>query len=195
MLPATTDSETVWLKDVTGRFQTEKRTLSYPGLPDQLSFHIKGESHNVILNLERNNEMDPNADIYIVEKLDDGRSHLVKTENLETEDVAYYQDRENGAFVTARCVKRLNGQCDISIVNQLYRGIGDPEIEINVYIRAFLVFPWMANFPHFISKVQHVNDTKMIDANYYITDLGNWDLSPKEHLKLPDYDQVILVTR
>ncbi|KAL3861481.1 hypothetical protein ACJMK2_007514, partial [Sinanodonta woodiana] len=360
MLPATTDSETVWLKDVTGRFQTEKRTLSYPGLPDQLSFHIKGESHNVILNLERNHEMDPNADIYIVEKLDDGRSHLVKTETLETEDVAYYQDRDNGAFVTARCVKSLNGQCDISIngnirigginydlqpseddmssihlsemmdvgkryvlrdhpnierkmseeskhenveenlrdflrvldaedkhnnfyrpdltgsrlnfaglhnkgspgddvsgidnkdgelrnlkrkyhvktlvladstiwdlflttvrasvestkrdakalkntrrylshimngVNQLYRGIGDPEIEINVYIRAFLVFPWMANFPHFISKVQHVNGTKMIDANYYITDLGNWDLSPKEHLKLPDYDQVILITR
>ncbi|KAL3861652.1 hypothetical protein ACJMK2_007677, partial [Sinanodonta woodiana] len=37
-------------------------------------------------------------------------------------DVAYYQDLENGAFMTARCVKRSNGQCDIRINGNIRLG-------------------------------------------------------------------------
>ncbi|KAL3861632.1 hypothetical protein ACJMK2_007657, partial [Sinanodonta woodiana] len=37
-------------------------------------------------------------------------------------DVAYYQDFDNGAFMTARCVKRSSGQCDILINGNIRLG-------------------------------------------------------------------------
>ncbi|KAK3576264.1 hypothetical protein CHS0354_027707, partial [Potamilus streckersoni] len=85
ILLATTDSETVWLKDVTKLLQTNKRTLSDPDLPDQLSFLLKRKLQTLTLNLKRNYEIDPNADIYTVRKLNDDRSLLEKMDNVENE--------------------------------------------------------------------------------------------------------------
>ncbi|KAK3598199.1 hypothetical protein CHS0354_031935 [Potamilus streckersoni] len=76
----------VWLKDMTRRFQTYKRTLSEGDLPDQLSFRLKRKSHSLTLNLRKNYDIDPNADIYIVQNLDDGRSVLERAQNLEKEN-------------------------------------------------------------------------------------------------------------
>ncbi|KAK3598431.1 hypothetical protein CHS0354_016429 [Potamilus streckersoni] len=82
---ATTDVETVWLKDATTRFQTDKRTLSDSDLPDQLSFQLKSRSRTLTLNLKRNHQVDPNLDIYIVNNLNDGPSFLEKAQDLEKE--------------------------------------------------------------------------------------------------------------
>ncbi|KAK3610967.1 hypothetical protein CHS0354_000973 [Potamilus streckersoni] len=119
---ATTDVETVWLKDVTTRLQTDKRGLSDPDLPDQLSFQLKSKSRTLTLNLKRNHQIDPNIDIYTVKKLNDSLPFLEKAQDLEIEDVAYYQGIENGASMIARCVRRSNGQCEIQMgqVNVLW---------------------------------------------------------------------------
>ncbi|KAK3589524.1 hypothetical protein CHS0354_041647 [Potamilus streckersoni] len=101
---------------------TDKHTLSDPDLPDQLSFHLKLKSHGVNLNLKRNYQIDPNVDVYTVDILKDGLPILKKTHNLKKEDVAYYQDDENGAFMTARCVKRSSGQCGILINGNIQIG-------------------------------------------------------------------------
>ncbi|KAK3586203.1 hypothetical protein CHS0354_003887, partial [Potamilus streckersoni] len=85
ILAATTDAETVWLKDVTTKFHTDKRTVSDTDLPDQLSFHLKRKSHDLTFNLKRNHQINPNADIFVVRKLNDGQSVLEKTQNLENE--------------------------------------------------------------------------------------------------------------
>ncbi|KAL3861636.1 hypothetical protein ACJMK2_007661, partial [Sinanodonta woodiana] len=37
-------------------------------------------------------------------------------------NVAYYQDMDNGAFMTARCVKISSGQCDIVINGNIRLG-------------------------------------------------------------------------
>ncbi|KAK3575817.1 hypothetical protein CHS0354_027038, partial [Potamilus streckersoni] len=84
-LKATTDAETVWLKDVTTKFQTDKRTVSDTDLPEKLSFHLKRKSHDLTFNLKRNHQINPNADIFVVRKLNDGQSVLEKTQNLENE--------------------------------------------------------------------------------------------------------------
>ncbi|KAL3861658.1 hypothetical protein ACJMK2_007683 [Sinanodonta woodiana] len=81
---ATTDAETVWLKDVTTRIQTDKREVNGADLPDQLTFHLKRRNQDLVLNLKRNYHIDPNADIYIVQTLNDGRTILEKSQNLET---------------------------------------------------------------------------------------------------------------
>ncbi|KAL3856366.1 hypothetical protein ACJMK2_011134 [Sinanodonta woodiana] len=109
---APTDSEIVWLKDVSQIIQTDERTLLDPDLPDDLSFHLRRGSQFVQLNLKRNHDIDPNADIYVVRKLYDGRYYQEKSLDLEKEDLAYYQDINNGAFMTVRCVRGINGQCD-----------------------------------------------------------------------------------
>ncbi|KAK3586769.1 hypothetical protein CHS0354_016944 [Potamilus streckersoni] len=78
--------ETVWLKDVTTTTQTDKRTLSDHGLPAQLTFHLMRGSGVLTLTLKRNYDIDPNADIYAVQRTKDGRSILSKTRNLEQEE-------------------------------------------------------------------------------------------------------------
>ncbi|KAL3861629.1 hypothetical protein ACJMK2_007654 [Sinanodonta woodiana] len=83
-MAATTDAETVWLKDVTTRIQTDKREVNGADLPDQLTFHLKRRNQDLVLNLKRNYHIDPNADIYIVQTLNDGRTILEKSQNLET---------------------------------------------------------------------------------------------------------------
>ncbi|KAK3591035.1 hypothetical protein CHS0354_026049 [Potamilus streckersoni] len=81
----TADSETVWLKDVTRRFETNKRKLNDPDLPEQLSFQLKRELSSLTINLQRNHQIYPNSDVYIVRKMNDGRSRLEKTEDLANE--------------------------------------------------------------------------------------------------------------
>ncbi|KAL3856273.1 hypothetical protein ACJMK2_011047, partial [Sinanodonta woodiana] len=112
VLQELTESETIWLKDVTASFQTDKRTLGDLDLPDDLSFHLRLESNVLALNLKRNHGIDPNANVYFGRKLNDGQQFLEKALYLEKEDLAYYQDKENGAFLTVRCVRGPDRQCD-----------------------------------------------------------------------------------
>ncbi|KAK3587442.1 hypothetical protein CHS0354_007933 [Potamilus streckersoni] len=82
---ATTGLETVWLKDVTQTLQSDKRELSDPDLPDQLTFHLKRGADVLAFKLRRNYDIDPNADIYVVQNMKDGQSALRKSEFLEKE--------------------------------------------------------------------------------------------------------------
>ncbi|KAK3576696.1 hypothetical protein CHS0354_024305 [Potamilus streckersoni] len=107
-----TDSDIVWLKDVTTNFQTDKRKFDNLDFAEVLTFHLSHVLKRLTLNLKKNHEIDPNAKIYVVRKLNDDRFYLEKTPDLGKEEVAYYQDVENGAFVTIRCVKRSSGECD-----------------------------------------------------------------------------------
>ncbi|KAL3890596.1 hypothetical protein ACJMK2_002878, partial [Sinanodonta woodiana] len=116
-------TEIVWLKDVTDRFQTSKRLFGVPDLPDQLTFHMRRESSDSLkLTLQRNYEIDPNADIYFVEKTKDGRSIMSKSETLELETLAYYQDLDNGAYMTVRCINSLNKICERVISGNIQIG-------------------------------------------------------------------------
>ncbi|KAL3861484.1 hypothetical protein ACJMK2_007517, partial [Sinanodonta woodiana] len=118
----TTEAETVWLTEVTAGLQTDKRGVTSPDFPDQLSFHVKGITHELVLNLEKNNRIDQNVDTFIVQSTIDGQSLMEKMKSLDKADVAYYQDVDNGAFMTARCVKRSSGQCDILINGNIRLG-------------------------------------------------------------------------
>ncbi|KAK3576241.1 hypothetical protein CHS0354_027040, partial [Potamilus streckersoni] len=62
----------------------DKRTFDDLDLPHQLTFDLKRGLDTVTLNLKRNYDVDPNADIYVV-KLKNGRSILAKTNELEKE--------------------------------------------------------------------------------------------------------------
>ncbi|KAL3856271.1 hypothetical protein ACJMK2_011045, partial [Sinanodonta woodiana] len=76
------NAETVWLQDVTTKLQTDKRLISDLDLPDALTFDFSRGSQALNLNLRRNHDINPNADIYIVEKLKDGRFHSRKSRDL-----------------------------------------------------------------------------------------------------------------
>ncbi|KAK3607690.1 hypothetical protein CHS0354_016712 [Potamilus streckersoni] len=82
-------SEIVWLKDVTAKFRTQKRIFGDPDLPDHLTFHVRRGSGVLTLKLQRNYEIDPNADIYLVKRTKEGQSLLSKTTTLERE-VSFY---------------------------------------------------------------------------------------------------------
>ncbi|KAK3608763.1 hypothetical protein CHS0354_010466 [Potamilus streckersoni] len=82
-MAAISGSEIVWLKDLTAIFQTQKRIFGNTDLPDQLVFHVRRGSGVLTLNLKRNYEIDPNADMYLVERTKDGRSILSKATTLE----------------------------------------------------------------------------------------------------------------
>ncbi|KAL3861643.1 hypothetical protein ACJMK2_007668, partial [Sinanodonta woodiana] len=84
-MAAATDAETVWLRDVTTQLQTDEREDTGSNLPDQLSFHLKSSTQDIVLNLKRNYQMDPNTDIYVVQKFEDGQPLLEKTQNSENE--------------------------------------------------------------------------------------------------------------
>ncbi|KAL3891938.1 hypothetical protein ACJMK2_004180 [Sinanodonta woodiana] len=121
-------SETVWLKDVTATIENDKRTFDNPDLPAQLTFHLRRGLDVLTLQLNRNDEINPNADMYLVENTQEGRPILSKTTMLDKEDVAYYQDMDNGAYMTVRCVKRLSKQCDRVIHGNIR--IGDITYEL-----------------------------------------------------------------
>ncbi|KAL3836860.1 hypothetical protein ACJMK2_022271, partial [Sinanodonta woodiana] len=102
--------ETVWLKDA-----TDKRTLSNTDLPNELAFQLTRRSETLTLNLRKNHDINPNANVFFARKVQNGTLVLVKSRNTAKQNLAYYQDIENGAFVTVRCVKKLNEQCDLII--------------------------------------------------------------------------------
>ncbi|KAK3578110.1 hypothetical protein CHS0354_007821 [Potamilus streckersoni] len=83
--PASIRSETVWLKDVTTKFQIDKRTPSDHNLPDQLTFHLWRGSDDLSLNLKRNYDINPNTDMYFVHRRTDGQFRLLRTRNLKAE--------------------------------------------------------------------------------------------------------------
>ncbi|KAK3592752.1 hypothetical protein CHS0354_016508 [Potamilus streckersoni] len=117
--------EIVWLKEVTTRSLTDKRTHRDTNLPNELAFVLRRSSETVSLKLRRNHDINPKADFYFAQKLNDGESALVKSPHWETEDVAYYQDMENAGFFTVRCVKQSNAQCESIIVNRNYTNGSD----------------------------------------------------------------------
>ncbi|KAL3861650.1 hypothetical protein ACJMK2_007675, partial [Sinanodonta woodiana] len=83
IIEAATNAETVWLRDVTKRLDTDKRGVTGPDLPEQLSFLLKSRRHNLVLNLNRNDQINPNTELYIVKTLEDGRSVLEKKQISE----------------------------------------------------------------------------------------------------------------
>ncbi|KAL3861400.1 hypothetical protein ACJMK2_007435, partial [Sinanodonta woodiana] len=157
-------TETVWLKDVTTRLQRDKRSIGMSDHPEKLTFLLKRNSDTLTLNLKRNDNVDPNADLYTVRNLDDGRSIVEKTVDAEKE------------------------------VDQLYAGINDPNIEIHVKIRGFVLCKLQGQFIHQFSQVQIVDGSTMINATTYLIDLLNMDLNGA-FSQIPEYDQVILFTR
>ncbi|KAL3836829.1 hypothetical protein ACJMK2_022242, partial [Sinanodonta woodiana] len=130
--------ETVWLKDVTTLFQTDKRTLSDLDLPNDLTFHLTRGSDVLTLDLKRNHDINPDADVYFARTLKNGQSFLVKSRNYEKElpisthffkyNVAYYQDMGNWAYMTVKCVKQSNEKCE-RIINGNLR-IGDRSYDL-----------------------------------------------------------------
>ncbi|KAK3578072.1 hypothetical protein CHS0354_032723 [Potamilus streckersoni] len=75
--------ETVWLKDVTTGFLTDKQTRCDPELPKELTFHLQRGSDILLLSLKRNRPINP--DVYYVRRLKNGRSALLKRRNLGKE--------------------------------------------------------------------------------------------------------------
>ncbi|KAK3602673.1 hypothetical protein CHS0354_024995 [Potamilus streckersoni] len=114
-----TGFETVWVREVTEQIQADKRALVDLDLTDQLTFVLRRGLDDLTLNLKRNCEIDPNADIYVLQKLNDDRSLIARSNELESDAVAYYQDRENGEYMTVRGVKRANHKLDFVIVSEL----------------------------------------------------------------------------
>ncbi|KAL3875193.1 hypothetical protein ACJMK2_038120, partial [Sinanodonta woodiana] len=115
-MSATIKSESVWVKDVSTSLPKDKRELSDTDLPDDLTFRLIDGSRSLTINLKRNHAIDPNADVYFVSKLNDGRSYMEKAIIVQEEDVAYYQDKRNGAFMTVKCLRRSNGRC-VRVIN------------------------------------------------------------------------------
>ncbi|KAK3592757.1 hypothetical protein CHS0354_016513 [Potamilus streckersoni] len=108
--------EIVWLKEVTTRSQTNKRTHSDTNLPNELEFVLRRSSETLSLKLRRNHDINPKADFYFAQTLNDGKSALVKSPHWEREDVGYYQDMENAAFYTVKCIQQANAKCE-SVIN------------------------------------------------------------------------------
>ncbi|KAK3592756.1 hypothetical protein CHS0354_016512 [Potamilus streckersoni] len=108
--------EIVWLKEVTTRFHKDKRTHSDTNLPNEMSFVLSRVSESLSLKLRRNNDINPKADFYFAQKLNGGKSALVKSPHWETENVAYYQDMDKESFFSVKCVQQSNAQCE-NIIN------------------------------------------------------------------------------
>ncbi|KAK3591695.1 hypothetical protein CHS0354_040626 [Potamilus streckersoni] len=94
------------------RFQTDKRTSSGLDLADHLTFRLRRGSRAFTLNLERNHDINPDTDMYFLRNVRNGRFRIVKSRNLEKENLAYYQDKDNEASIIVRCVKRSSEYCD-----------------------------------------------------------------------------------
>ncbi|KAL3853998.1 hypothetical protein ACJMK2_013282, partial [Sinanodonta woodiana] len=119
---ASASSETIWVKEVSTRFQTDKRIFSDVDLPDHLTIRLSRGSDRYTLHLERNYDINPNSDMYFVKKDKNGRLRFVKSQDVKNENVAYYQDRENGASMIVRCVKQSGKRCDRVIKGNIRLG-------------------------------------------------------------------------
>ncbi|KAK3591510.1 hypothetical protein CHS0354_031617 [Potamilus streckersoni] len=94
----------------------------------------------------------------------------------ELQDVAYYKDRKNGAFVTVRCVKRSNGQCDRIIVSLLYDNMDKSQIQINIILLHFYIFQTIEAFPQRHSTVKVRHGREYIQVDDYLSDISYWDI-------------------
>ncbi|KAL3861406.1 hypothetical protein ACJMK2_007441 [Sinanodonta woodiana] len=79
-------------------------------------------------------------------------------------------------------------------VDQLYSGINDPNIAVNVKICGFFICKLQKEFAHRFSQVHYVNGYSLINASTYLDDLFNMDVA-RAFRRIPEYDQVILFTR
>ncbi|KAL3892117.1 hypothetical protein ACJMK2_004354, partial [Sinanodonta woodiana] len=155
-----TGFDNVWVRDVTEEIQADKRGHGDQDLPDLLKFYIRRGLDSLTLNLIKNYEIDPNADIYVVQELKNGRSVLAKVNDKEKEVVAYYQDIANMAFVTVRCVSRSNHKCD-RVINGNVR-IGDCNYDLR---------PAESDFP----SDQTSDILSVIGKRYILLDYANVD--------------------
>ncbi|KAK3582136.1 hypothetical protein CHS0354_017247 [Potamilus streckersoni] len=177
----TASLETVWLKDVNTRILNDEQTLCDPAFPNELNFHLQRGPDTIILNLKRNHAINPNADVYHVQKLENGRSALFKRQNLEMEDVGYYQDRENGAVMTVRNVKRSHDQCNRVINGNIQ--IGDRSYslrpaEIHVASRSELDVPDLLGIQYVLQDQDHIDiqnsvPNKDSDATFSSRNIAN----------------------
>ncbi|KAL3836856.1 hypothetical protein ACJMK2_022267, partial [Sinanodonta woodiana] len=119
-----TTLETVWLTDA-----TEQGTLSNMDLPDELAFHLTRRSETLKLNLKRNYDISPKPNVYFARKMQNGTFVLLKSRNTAKQNLAYYQDIDNGAFMTVRCVKTSNEQCDRTINGNVRIGNRNYELQ------------------------------------------------------------------
>ncbi|KAL3836842.1 hypothetical protein ACJMK2_022255 [Sinanodonta woodiana] len=110
ILVEVTTSETVWVRDA-----TEKRTPSNIDLPDELAFQLTRRSETLNLNLRRNHDINPHAGVYFARQLKNGKFGLEQSNDIETENLVYYQDIHNWAFMTVRCVRKAYEQCNRTI--------------------------------------------------------------------------------
>ncbi|KAL3892131.1 hypothetical protein ACJMK2_004368, partial [Sinanodonta woodiana] len=81
-----TGLETIWVRDMTAETQADKRALDDYDFPDQLTFNLRRGLDDLTLKLKRNYEINPNADIYVVQKLKNGRSFVAKTNAIEKKE-------------------------------------------------------------------------------------------------------------
>ncbi|KAL3836109.1 hypothetical protein ACJMK2_021561 [Sinanodonta woodiana] len=78
-------------------------------------------------------------------------------------------------------------------VNQIYKGIEDSGISIDVIISTFYVFK-RTMFPFKASEAKLFNNTKRIEAVDYLLDAQAWDKKDGKKI-VPDVDHVMLFTR
>ncbi|KAK3575897.1 hypothetical protein CHS0354_034473 [Potamilus streckersoni] len=71
--------------DVTSRIQKYKRNVGESDFPDDLTFYLSRGTQSMYINLKRNHGINPNAEVFFVRTLEDGRTHLEKTPNIENE--------------------------------------------------------------------------------------------------------------
>ncbi|KAK3582132.1 hypothetical protein CHS0354_017243 [Potamilus streckersoni] len=165
--PASTNLETVWLKDVTTNSHGITRTVGELHLPNELTFHLRRASDDLTLNLKRNHDIDPNVGVYFSRKLEDGRSVLVKTRDLEKEDVAYYQDTSNEAFMTVRCLKRSTERCDRVINGNMRIGASTYHLqpaETDLTPGQFMEDPGLVGKRYVLQEQEHT-DTETLMQN------------------------------
>ncbi|KAK3604351.1 hypothetical protein CHS0354_013863 [Potamilus streckersoni] len=78
-------------------------------------------------------------------------------------------------------------------VSLRYKSIDDPNISITVIPQSFIFFVHEDLFPHNISKVITYDGITYVDANQYLDDLSDWDLT-NGIKQMPQFDNAMLFT-
>ncbi|KAK3604356.1 hypothetical protein CHS0354_013868 [Potamilus streckersoni] len=78
-------------------------------------------------------------------------------------------------------------------VNLRYKSIDDPNISITVIPHTFIFFVHDALFPHNRSKAITQLGITYVDANPYLEDLHDWDLTTGVK-QIPQFDVAMLFT-
>ncbi|KAK3576266.1 hypothetical protein CHS0354_027710 [Potamilus streckersoni] len=75
-------------------------------------------------------------------------------------------------------------------IDDIYKGINDPDIRIHVKIGSFVILKTEVQFPHNASRMHMVSGVKMIDATPYLTDFANLEFT-NPFVGLPEYDDYL----